>query len=195
MNNVFEWTNPTGTKMKIEISYSEKLVDEVLNADGHEIETGKKKVMVDADLVLFANGKKVDSCWNTSFWEIIDVKDEKLNKMGLTKRIWGIKTVFTEEVAEEIEKFIADYIKANKNKKVVELENEKKEKVKEKEIENAKKIIEKAEKQKDIPTKEVARKREEAYNKMFNEGCEGYVPHIIDIDEYNRAKEIIKNNK
>ena len=193
MKNTFEWTNPTGTELKLEISYTEKLVEEVLDADGYEINTGKKEIRVDANLVLFVNGKKVEDCWNVEFWRIIDVKDARLNAMGLTKKIWGLKTIFTAEIATEIEKFIADYIAANKVEEVVEVETAIAKEEKEVEVAAAKEIIARAERQTDIPTYKVARAREKAYNDINNEGEEGYVPHIIDIDEYNRALNIINS--
>lgn len=191
MKNTFEWTNPTGTQLKLEIAYSEKIVDVVLNSDGYIINTEKKEIKVNSNLELYVNGKKNQNCSNVNFWKIIDITNAELIKKGLTKKIWGLNVVFTSDVAVEIEKFINDFIVENKNDEVVAAEKIVSDKKKEAEIKRAKEIISKAEKQSDIPTNKVARAREKAYNDFQNEGGEGYVPHIIDIDEYNRSLKIV----
>ena len=61
----------------------------------------------------------------------------------------------------------------------------------EKEIKEAKAIVERAEQQRDIPSSQEARAREKNRNNIFNEGGEGYVPHIIDKDEYNWALKVL----
>lgn len=193
MKNTFEWISTTGTEFKIEISYAEKLVEEVLHFDGYEVNTGKKEVRVNANLVLFVSGKKVDSCWDTNFWGMIDVKDKELNAMGITKKIWGLKAVFTEERAEEIKQFIADYVAANKIQEVIAFEKEVAEEEKTAQVADAKKIVAIAEKQSEIPTAEVAKAQMKKFNDIYNEGGEGYVPQIIDIDTYNRALDVIKS--
>lgn len=64
------------------------------------------------------------------------------------------------------------------------------EKVEAKEETTIRALLEQAEKQADIPSPEEARKRRIAYNNLYNEGGEGYVPqpHIIDSLEYERLK-------
>lgn len=195
MKNTFEWVGTTGTEFKIEISYAEKLVEEILHFDGYEVNTGKQEIQIDADLALFVNGKKVDSCWNTSYWGMIDVKDEKLNAMGVTKKIWGLKALLTAERAEEIEKFIADYVAANKIQEVIAFEKEVAEEEKAAQVADAEKIVAMAEKQSEIPTAEVAKAQMKKFNDIHNDGGEGYVPQIIDIDTYNRALDVIKANR
>ena len=118
MKNTFEWTNPTGTKMKLEIKYVERLENEELNADGHKWLSKKAEVKVDANLTLFVNGKKVDNSYGVNFWRFIDYDEPNAVKVGLTKKIWGLPVAVTPEKAAEIEKFIADYIAANKLEKV-----------------------------------------------------------------------------
>lgn len=66
------------------------------------------------------------------------------------------------------------------------LEKEKKEV--EKSITECKQIIEKCEKQEKLYTKEEAAKKRRDYNRLYNEGGEGYVPHFYTIEEYEFAK-------
>lgn len=81
--------------------------------------------------------------------------------------------------------------------------NERKKKEKEKReteeaIDECKKIIDRCEKQEKLYTKEEAAQKRRAYNRLYNEGGEGYVPHFYTIDEYewNKTKlnELLKNN-
>ena len=55
-----------------------------------------------------------------------------------------------------------------------------------------KSIVERAEMQQEIPSPEDARRTERGYNDRYNEGGYGYVPHIIDSEEYAKAKAKIK---
>jgi uncharacterized protein YbjQ (UPF0145 family) len=55
-------------------------------------------------------------------------------------------------------------------------------------IEDARRIVAKAETQKDIPTDHVARQRLTAYNNLHNEGGDGWLPEIITIEQYEYAK-------
>ncbi len=51
----------------------------------------------------------------------------------------------------------------------------------------AKRVVELAEEQKDIPSMEEARRRMKWWNDTYNEGGEGYVPEIISREQYERA--------
>lgn len=57
-------------------------------------------------------------------------------------------------------------------------------------INECRKIIERCEKQEKLYTKEEAAQKRRAYNRLYNEGGEGYVPHFYTIDEYewNKAR-------
>ena len=165
----FTWVGAKGNVIELEAEYKMELKNEILDADGWKIETGKKETIITANLVAKVDGKVIEECWNTSYWKIIDVNN------GL-KRIWGINKIgFTAETAIEVEKFLNEVIESAKTEEVKELEE----------------VIAKANKQNSIPTYEEARKMERDYNNMYNEGGEGYVPHIVDIDEYNRALAIM----
>lgn len=114
MKNTFEWTSSTGTKMALEIKYVERLEKEELNADGHKWLSKKAEVKIDSNLTLFVNGKRADNSYSMNFWKFVDYNEPNAVKAGLTKKIWGLPVAVTPERAEEIEKFIADYIAANK---------------------------------------------------------------------------------
>ena len=55
-------------------------------------------------------------------------------------------------------------------------------------IEDARRIVSKAKAQKVIPTDRVARQRLTAYNNLYNEGGDGWLPEIITIEQYESAK-------
>lgn len=74
-----------------------------------------------------------------------------------------------------------------------EIENEDDEQAEE--IARLEKIIAKAEKQAEIPTKAEKAEQLRAYNNLHNEGGEGYVPWIVSLEEYEAAKEELKRLK
>ena len=70
-----------------------------------------------------------------------------------------------------------------------------KEKAAAEELEYAKEVVKIAESQKDIPSREEARRRMKWWNDTYNEGGEGFVPTIINIEQYEKAKNIIARHK
>ena len=73
------------------------------------------------------------------------------------------------------------------------LEQQRAEEAERKECEETIKYLEatiaRAEAQRDIPSRAEAKRQMKAYNDVYNEGGEGYVPHIISREEYEAAKE------
>ena len=65
---------------------------------------------------------------------------------------------------------------------------EKEKKEAEKSIAGYRQIIEQCEKQEKLYTKEEAAEKYRDYNRLYNEGGEGYVPHFYTIEEYEFAK-------
>ena len=55
-------------------------------------------------------------------------------------------------------------------------------------VDYLKSCIEAAERQRDLPTMEEAKRRMKAYNSLQNEDGDGYVPHIYSREEYERIK-------
>ena len=70
---------------------------------------------------------------------------------------------------------------------------EKEQEEKEARIAMAKNIIRKAARQGKVYTKEGAREEAKKWNDIHNEGGEGYVPHIITVDEVEKAKRILED--
>lgn len=189
MKGTFEFKLRNGSTCTIEATYECVMENEVLDADGYKIVGQPKPTEAGrCDMVAYVDGKKIDSCWNTSFWGLIDVRENP----GV-KKIWGLKVGFANpEDAERYEKWIAEIIDGGKSDEVKAYEKAEKEKEIKEKVESAKKTIAKAENQKDIPTREEAKRRMKQYNDVMNEGGEGYVPYIISAEEYEYAKEIVE---
>lgn len=182
-----KWTSQKGNEIELRAEYESSLVKEMLNADGDQWESGKMVKEVAANLELYTDGKKIDSCWDVTFWRIINLTGTPY------KRIWGIdKMAMTAEQAELVEEFLKSVIAEGEDEEVK--ENEKKEAAKEKDekIAEAKETIAKTEAQKTIPTAAEYKKWRIAYNNLYNEGGEGYIPTLITKEEYDYAKSIVK---
>ncbi len=189
MKGTFEFKLRNGSICTIEATYECVMQNEVFDADGDKIIGELKPTEAGrTNMVAYVDGKKIDSCWNSSSWGLIDVTANP----GV-KKIWGLEVGFANpEDAERYEKWIAEIIDGGKSDEVKIYEKAEKEKKIKKEVDDAKKTIAKAESQKDIPTREEAKMRMKQYNDFMNEGGEGYVPYIISVEEYENAKEIIK---
>lgn len=188
MEGTFEFKLKDGNTCTIKAKYECVMENEVFDADGDKI-IGKSKPTETGrcDMVVYVGGKKIDSCWNTEFWRLIDVKENP----GI-KKIWGLKVGFVNpDDAKRYEEWIKGIIENGKSDEVKAYEKARKEKEIKEKVEDAKKIIEKAERQKDIPTKKEAERRMKQYNDAVNEGGFGYTPYIICAEEYEYAKEII----
>jgi hypothetical protein len=185
MKKTYEWNLTDGRKITLEAEYEETVRDKVVNLDGDICNTGDREIVTDAMLIAYIDGKQFDFTRYVNFWEIVDA-----DKHRKIKKIRGIKQIaFTEERAKEIEAFLTNVIEEGRDEeaqKIRDMENEKKKK---NEIEEVKRIIEKAEKQKDIPNRAEAERRMKRYNDINNDGGEGYVPYIISLEEYEYAKE------
>jgi hypothetical protein len=185
MKNTYSWIGTKGNVFELEAECTMEVIDEVLPLDGYEMSTGNKVNHTKALLTAKVDGIVVDTCWNTNFWKVIDMQSG-------AKKIWGIKNIgFVAEKAAEIEAFLNDVIESAKTEDVKEIEKVEESKMISESIEIATSIIEKAKKQNTIPTEKEAREAERKWNNLYNEGGNGYVPHIVDIDEYNWALSII----
>lgn len=190
MKGTFEFKLRNGSTCTIEAEYECVMKNEVIDADGIKI-TGKPKptVVGRCDLVAYIDGKNFDRCWNPAAWHLIVIKDKE--NPG-AKKISGLKVGFANpEDAERYEKWITEIIEDGKSDEVKEYEKALKDKEIAEKVESARRIIKKAESQKDIPSAKEAMRRMKQYNDIANEGGEGYVPHIVSMEEYEGAKEII----
>lgn len=188
MRGTFEFKLKSGKVCTIEATYECVMETEIFDADGQKIAgQAKPSTAGRCSMTAYIDGKEIDSCNNPSFWQLIDVNN------GTAKGIWGIKIGFTDmEDARKYEEWITGIMESGKSDEVKAYEKAEKEKENKEKIENAKKIIEKAEKQEDIPIQAEAERRMKEYNETMNEGGEGYVPHIISLEEYEFAKKILE---
>jgi len=181
----YEWKLTDGRTVTLEAEYKEFVQDKIVNLDGDICNTGEREIIKRAMLTAYIDSKKFDSCRDVNFWRIIDVKS------GI-KKIWGIKQIaFTDERATEIEAFLKTVLEEGSDPEAEEIRTLKQAEEIEKKIKAANETIVKAEAQKDIPTREEARRRMKEYNDINNEGGFGYVPYIVSREEYDEAKKII----
>ena len=177
------WTGKNGNQIELRATCKTEMIDDTIDADGYKINVGKRP-STSAMLELWVDGKKVDDCWNTAFWRMIDLDN------GL-KKVWGLKLAMNAERAEEVQRFLDDVIESGKTSEVKEVEAKKAAEETAREIADAKAIIEKADKQSEIMTNaEYARWRRH-YNNINNEGGEGYIPDLITVEQLERAKKIL----
>lgn len=176
-----------GNELRFEISYNKEVVEVERNLDGYIVtaneirETEEIKVYVNGQYIGKDDYLFVNTVKNSGYEEMVPA--EYTHYLNINGKVLGL----TSEQAAELNKIFAEVKEEGKSEKVKEIE---KEEIEEK-IETAKAIVEKAEQQRDIPSYKEARLREKSYNNLHNEGGEGYVPHIVDIDEYNRAKSVL----
>lgn len=178
---VYSWFSTGGTEIKLVAKYTAYMADEILYADGQGIKTGKKIVKSDACLTAYVDGQKIDETGNVDCWKIIDiqVKGQKAYK------IWGIaKIAFLSATADEIKKFLNSVIENGTNDDVKKFKQQQKQN----EIQYFTNIIAEAERQDRIPTKNERDRWERKYNSIYNDGGEGYVPHMVCLEEYQWAK-------
>lgn len=178
---VYSWFSGGGTEIKLVAKYTAYMADEILYADGQEIKTGKKIVKSDACLTAYVDGQEIDESKNIDYWKIVDIQIKGQNAY----RIWGIaKIAFLSATADEIKKFLNSVIENGTNDDVKKIRQEQKQK----EMEYFSSIIAEAEKQDSIPTKMERDRWERKYNNTYNDGGEGYVPHMVCLEEYQWAK-------
>lgn len=184
MKNTFGWTLKDGRNARIEASYESRMETEMLDADGWKI-PGEKRIVQTGDMKAYVEGKQVDSCWNPEAWTLIDSGTQGV------KKIRGMGIGLSGADVERYNEFINSLIAGGTSDDVKAYKSEQDESSRLADIEYAKKIIAKAEKQKDIPTRAEARRREKLYNDICNEGGDGFVPRWTTREEYDYAKQII----
>jgi hypothetical protein len=178
------WAGSKGQKIELRAHCKITMVDNVIDADGDKIHVGKKS-QTDADLELWVDGKNVDSCWDTDFWKIIDVKP------GL-KKIWGLPVAMTPEQAEIVEKFLKDIIESGKSEEVKLTEIAKAEAEKAKRKARAQRIVDAAANYTTpLMTDAEYKTWRRNYNNLHNEGGDGYIPERITVEQLEEAKKVL----
>ena len=187
MKNI-NWIGSKGNKIELRAHCTITMQDETADLDGYII-TLDKKPSTDADLELWIDGKKIDSCWNTSFWTLIDMKEGY-------KKIWGLEIGMTNEQAVIVETFLNEVIESGKSEPVIEYETAKADAETAEKKAEAQKIIDAAAKYTTpLMTNAEYKVWAKRYNDINNEGGEGYVPDLITVEQLKRANKILEELK
>ncbi len=184
------WKSSKGQNIELRAYCKVTMAEREINLDG-DIIKGKAEPSTDANLELWVDGVKVDSCWNTNFWKLIDVC-----QMPGVKKVWGLKVAMGNEQAAIVDRFLKDVIENGKQEEVKAHEAAEAEARKVENIKMAEAILAKAEKTyKNTDGTLMDRKQANVwrnqYNDIHNEGGEGYVPEIITTEDVEWARSII----
>ena len=182
------WIGSRGNEIELRATCKTYMRETEHSLDGWVVK-GKPEPHTEANLELWVDNKKMDSCWNTNFWKIIDTRQG-------VKKVWGLNIGMSDEQAKKVEAFLKGVIESGKDEEVTAYENAEAEKDKQEEIEQAKRIVEAAKttrKNADgtLMTREQARAWQKRYNDINNEGGDGYIPSVVTQEQYDRAKRIL----
>jgi hypothetical protein len=182
------WIGSRGNEIELRATCKTYMRETEHNLDGWVVK-GKPEPHTEANLELWVDNKKMDSCWNTNFWKIIDTRQG-------VKKVWGLNIGMSDEQAKKVETFLKNVIEPGKTEEVKAYENAKAEKEKQEKVEQAKRVIEAAKttrKNADgtLMTREQARAWQKRYNDINNEGGDGYIPSVVTQEQYDRAKRIL----
>lgn len=178
------WTGNKGNNIELRAYCKIVMVDDIHDLDGYIVNMGKKPY-ADANLELWVDGKKLDSCWDINFWRLIDAQP------GI-KKVWGLKVGMSDAQAVIVDAFLKDIIESGKSADVVEFESAKNESEKAERKAEAQKIVDDAAKY-TTPLMTDAQYKVWAknYNNVVNEGGDGYVPHLITIEQLAYARKVL----
>lgn len=183
-----KWNTKSGNAVELRASCTVTLEIETANMDGDIFEIGSKPYS-NANLELWIDGQMIDSCWDTSFWKVIDSHQEGI------KIVHGLRTIgMTPEQGAIVQDFLNAVMENGKSEEVREYEAAAAAKEMKQEIENAEDIVEKAQKQEKLMTEAEAKDWAEKYNNLYNEGGEGYIPTMITKELYEAALETLKRH-
>lgn len=187
MKSTFIWKLTDGREARIEAEYVCEMGNEIINLDGDEICVGKKAVEY-AYMTVYVGGKQLETSSDFHLWNLVDTP-----KLGI-KKIRGMKIAFNEENALRYQTWIETLITEGTTEEVKAYRTEEEQKKNTKKIAEAKKIITEAEKQATIPSKKEAERIMKEYNDIHNEGGYGFVPYIINIEEYKQALKVVEDD-
>jgi len=184
------WLGSKGQNIELRAYCNIVMQETEINLDG-DIIKGQAEPRTDANLELYVDGIKIDSCWDINFWEIIDVP-----QLPGIKKIWGLKVAMNAEQAAKVGEFLKSVIEDGKQQEVKEHEAAKATEEKAEIIEIATSILTKVAntpKRQDgaLMTKQEARTWAKNYNNVMNEGGEGYIPEVITQEDVAWAQKIL----
>lgn len=105
------WVGSKGQKIELRAHCNTTMKDRMADLDGDIINLGKEP-FTDANLELWVDDKKMDSCWDINFWKVINAQAAGV------KKIWGLKVGMTGEQATIVEAFLNEVIESGKSEDV-----------------------------------------------------------------------------
>ena len=179
--HTLEWQGKNGV-IRLEASYQAMLQEKTNNLDGDICYTGKLEIIERASLTAYFNDKQLDSGWNPASWFLVESPVPGVYQIRDVPKI-GIQ----EEMREKVRQFLEDTIAQGTPVSVqaFRLDHELKQTMYD--LASYQNTLKEIKAQKDLPTRQEARRRMKAYNDLYNEGGEGYVPYIHCIEERDHA--------
>ena len=163
--------------------------------DGDILEMGEKPLEL-VNARLYVDDELKYSSNVVSGYDLKLSEDIRTIKGYKVRTVHALKlAIINPEVWEKYEEWLEEVIKDGTEPEVKEFQKREKEKAAAEELEYAKEVVSLAESQKDIPSREEARRRMKWWNDTYNEGGEGFVPTIINIEQYKKAKNVIARHK
>ena len=193
---VFEFKQiESGSNFRIEIDYHHYMQKQTAWLDGDILEMGEKP-LESVNARLYVDDELKYSSNVVSGYDLKLSEDIRTIKGYKVRTVHALKlAIINPEVWEKYEEWLEEVIKDGTEPEVKEFQKREKEKAAAEELEYAKEVVSLAESQKDIPSREEARRRMKWWNDTYNEGGEGFVPTIINIEQYKKAKNVIARHK
>lgn len=174
----FTWILTNGSTAKLAGTYVSKVDKRILDADGFRVDGGSEVSHYGSDLVAYVDGKQVDSCWDPSFWRLIESDG--------VQKIWGLKVGFaSKEIADKYNDFLADLMQ--EDDEVLALRADEKRKQIAEDLKMYREIVRWCERGYLVETKAQANAKWKEYNDVNNEGGYGYVPTWYTRAQYEEA--------
>ncbi|MDF7665750.1 hypothetical protein [Bifidobacterium sp. ESL0745] len=176
-------STPANTEVTAEISYEDSTFDDMW--EGYKLGI---KHYLGGKIVLTHNGKRVGSV------DLVDtgfgIKPYERTVKGYAG--WVYDRVLLDDASDKaIKQAVKEVMDEATSDEIKEQRAEKEAKDHAEMVASARRTIAKAEAQRDIPSKTEKRRRLRVYNDINNEGGDGYLPEIIDADQYRKAKEYL----
>lgn len=177
---VFEFKQiESGSNFRIEIDYHHYMQKQTAWLDGDILEMGEKP-LESVNARLYVDDELKYSSNVVSGYDLKLSEDIRTIKGYKVRTVHALKlAIINPEVWEKYEEWLEEVIKDGTEPEVKEFQKREKEKAAAEELEYAKEVVSLAESQKDIPSREEARRRMKWWNDTYNEGGEGFVPTII----------------
>ena len=179
--HTLEWQGKKGM-IRLEASYQAMLQEKTNNLDGDICYTGKLEIIEWASLTAYFNDKQLDSGWNPASWFLVESPVPGVYQIRDVPKI-GIQA----EMLEKVRQFLEDTIAQGTPVSVQAFRLDHKLKQTMYDLASYQNTLKEIKAQKDLPTRQEARRRMKAYNDLYNEGGEGYVPRIYSAEEREYA--------